>query len=49
MIRESVTAIQALLIGGITFSWGLVIGNKKAEGLASGLMIICSIFLMATA
>ena len=49
MIRESVTSIQALLLCGITFAWGLRIGNEKVESFASIMMIICSVVLMALA
>lgn len=48
MFRESVTSIQALIICGITFSWGLSAGNKSARPFASTMMIIFSILLLAT-
>ena len=45
MMRESITTVQALLLCGITFSWGLSAGNKDKRPFANCLMFICSIML----
>jgi hypothetical protein len=47
MIKESVTSLQAIVMCGITFFWGLRIGNKKAENLSCCMMIILGIIAMA--
>lgn len=47
MIKENVTTLQAVIMSGITFAWGLRIGNKKAENFATCMMIILGIIAMA--
>ncbi len=47
MIKESITTLQAVVACGITFAWGLRIGNKDAENFSSCMMIILAIIGMA--
>lgn len=49
IIKESVTTLQALVLCGITFAWGLRIGNKNAENLSCCMMIILGIIAFAIA
>lgn len=47
MFKESVTTLQALLLCVITFGFGSMIGNKKAETVASVMIIIFTVLLMS--
>lgn len=49
MIKESITTLQALVVAGITFAWGLRIGNKKYENFSTWTMIILGIIAFAIA
>ena len=49
MIKESLTTLQALVLAGITFAWGLRIGNKKYRNFSACMMIILGIIAFAIA